>query len=56
MPGQAKILTADEIKTVFKVLKNDRDRALFALGIYSGLRIGTGIAKLSPGATYSKCL
>jgi integrase/recombinase XerD len=40
MPGQAKILSQDEIKNVFKVLKNDRDRALFALGIYSGLRIG----------------
>jgi integrase/recombinase XerD len=40
MPGQAKILTPAEIKTVFTILKNDRDRALFALGIYSGLRIG----------------
>jgi len=40
MPGQAKILSPDEIKNVFKFLKNDRDRALFALGIYSGLRIG----------------
>lgn len=40
MPGQAKILTPSEIKTVFQLLKNDRDRALFALGIYSGLRIG----------------
>jgi integrase/recombinase XerD len=40
MPGQAKILSLDEIKNVFKILKSDRDRALFALGIYSGLRIG----------------
>ncbi|HEY9684463.1 MAG TPA: site-specific integrase [Oculatellaceae cyanobacterium] len=40
MPGQAKILSPAEIKTVFQLLKNDRDRALFALGIYSGLRIG----------------
>jgi integrase/recombinase XerD len=40
MPGQAKILTPDEIKTVFKILKNERNCALFALGIYSGLRIG----------------
>lgn len=40
MPGQAKILSPAEIKTVFQILKNDRDRALFALGIYSGLRIG----------------
>ena len=40
MPGQAKILTPAEIKTVFQVLKNERDRALFALGIYAGLRVG----------------
>ncbi len=40
MLGQAEILSPDEIKNVFKFLKNDRDRTLFALGIYSGLRIG----------------
>jgi integrase/recombinase XerD len=39
MPGQAKILTADEIKTVFKLLDSLRDRALFAFGIYTGMRI-----------------
>jgi len=39
MPGQAKILTADEVKTVFKLLNSPRDRALFAFGIYTGMRI-----------------
>lgn len=39
MPGQAKILTTKEIESVFKLLKTDRDKTLFALGIYTGLRI-----------------
>ena len=39
MPGQAKILTNKEIESVFKLLKTDRDKTLFALGIYTGLRI-----------------
>ena len=48
MPGQAKILTPAEIKTVFQVLKNERDRALFALGIYAGLRVGEIITLKDP--------
>ncbi len=40
MPGQAKILTEKEISNIFRVMKNDRDKCLFALGIYTGLRIG----------------
>lgn len=40
MPGQAKILTEKEISNIFRVLKNDRDQCLFAVGIYTGLRIG----------------
>ena len=39
MPGKAKVLTQKEISDIFKVLVNSRDQALFALGIYTGLRI-----------------
>ncbi|MDR3615375.1 MAG: site-specific integrase [Candidatus Obscuribacterales bacterium] len=39
MPGQAKILSSQEIKAVFQLLKSPRDRALFAIGIYTGMRI-----------------
>lgn len=44
MPGQARILSQQEIRDVFKILKNSRDQLLFALGIYSGLRVGEIIA------------
>ncbi|MCC7531060.1 MAG: site-specific integrase [Candidatus Melainabacteria bacterium] len=40
MSGQAKVLTSQEISDIFKLLKSPRDRALFALGIYTGMRIG----------------
>jgi integrase/recombinase XerD len=40
MAGQAKILTFKEIDSVFKLLETPRDKALFGLGIYSGMRIG----------------
>jgi integrase/recombinase XerD len=40
MAGQAKILTSKEIESVFKILETDRDKALFGLGIYTGMRIG----------------
>lgn len=39
MPGQAKILTSQEIQAVFKLLESPRDRAIFAIGIYTGMRI-----------------
>jgi integrase/recombinase XerD len=39
MPGKAKVLTQKEIADIFRVLRNSRDQALFALGIYTGLRI-----------------
>ena len=39
MAGQAKILTSDDIKAVLKLLETPRDRAIFSLGIYTGLRI-----------------
>lgn len=44
MPGKAKILTPKEISDIFRVLRNSRDKAMFALGIYAGLRIGEIIA------------
>jgi integrase/recombinase XerD len=44
MPGKAKILTPKEISDIFRVLRQPRDRAIFALGIYAGLRIGEIIA------------
>ena len=38
--GQAKILTNDEIDLVFNEgLKNERDRAIFAICLYTGCRI-----------------
>lgn len=40
MAGQAKILTFKEIDAVFKILETSRDRLVFALGIYTGMRIG----------------
>ncbi|CAN5148826.1 site-specific integrase [soil metagenome] len=40
MPGQARILHPKDISTVFKVLETPRDRLIFAIGIYTGLRIG----------------
>lgn len=40
MPGQARILTSKEIARVQKFLPTARDKALFAIGIYAGLRIG----------------
>jgi integrase/recombinase XerD len=39
MAGQAKILSPQEIQAVFKLLESPRDKALFAVGIYTGLRI-----------------
>jgi integrase/recombinase XerD len=40
MAGQAKILSSKEIDAVFKLLETARDKVLFALGIYTGMRIG----------------
>lgn len=40
MPGQAKILSFKEIDAVFKILDTARDKCLFGLGIYTGMRIG----------------
>ncbi len=40
MLGRAKVLTSKEIADIFSLLKNNRNRAMFALGIYTGLRVG----------------
>ena len=40
MAGQAKILSSKEIDAIFKLLATTRDKVMFALGIYSGMRIG----------------
>jgi integrase/recombinase XerD len=40
MAGQATILSSKEIEQVFKLLKPGRDRCLFGLGVYTGMRIG----------------
>ena len=37
--GQAKVLSAEEIKRLFEALKNERDRALFAVCFFTGCRI-----------------
>jgi integrase/recombinase XerD len=39
MPGQAKILSPQEIKAVAKLLDSPRDKMLFYTGLYTGLRI-----------------
>ena len=39
MTGQARILSQKEIKDIFKLLATPRDKAMFALGIYTGLRV-----------------
>lgn len=40
MAGQARILSPREISAIFKVLQRPRDKAIFAVGIYTGLRVG----------------
>ena len=40
MAGQARILSNKEIGGMFKLLPRTRDKVLFAIGIYTGLRVG----------------
>ena len=40
MVGQARILSPKEIKNIFQLLPSARDKAIFAIGIYTGLRVG----------------
>jgi integrase/recombinase XerD len=37
--GQAKILSNKEIDAIFKLLESARDRLIFGLGIYTGMRV-----------------
>ena len=47
MPGQARILTSKEIGRIMKFLSSNRDRVLFSLGIYTGMRFSE-IVELKP--------
>jgi integrase len=40
MVGQARILSPKEVKNIFQLLPSARDKAIFAIGIYTGLRVG----------------
>jgi integrase len=44
MPGQARILSQAEIRDLFQILGNTRDRTIFDVGLYTGLRISETIA------------
>ncbi len=44
MPGKAKVLTPQEVRNVRSNLKTPRDKLLFAVGLYTGLRISEIIA------------
>ena len=44
MVGQARILSPKEIKNIFQLLPTARDKAMFAIGIYTGLRVGELVA------------
>ncbi|HNH75637.1 MAG TPA: tyrosine-type recombinase/integrase, partial [Candidatus Obscuribacter sp.] len=40
MAGQAAILKDKDIQNIFQVIPSPRNKLLFAIGIYTGLRIG----------------
>ena len=46
--GQAKVLTHDEIARLFAAMDSPRDKALFGIMLYCGLRVSEAIA-LRPG-------
>lgn len=52
MPGLTKVLTVKEKTSVFRVLKSNRDKLVFALGLYAGLRIGE-IIRLEPEQAFT---
>jgi integrase/recombinase XerD len=39
LPGQAKVLSPKDIQNIFGQLEDLRDRVIFAIGIYTGMRI-----------------
>jgi integrase/recombinase XerD len=39
VPGQAKVLSQEDIQAIFRLLDTTRDRLIFALGVYTGMRI-----------------
>jgi integrase/recombinase XerD len=39
VPGQAKVLSSEDIQAIFKLLDSTRDKLIFALGVYTGMRI-----------------
>lgn len=39
MPGQAKVLSPKDIQNIFGQLEGLRDRVIFAIGVYTGMRI-----------------
>lgn len=45
-------MTAKEISSAFRVLKSNRDKVIFALGLYAGLRIGE-IIRLKPEQVFT---
>jgi integrase/recombinase XerD len=50
--GQAKILTADEIASLFSAgLRGDRDRALFGVMLYCGCRVSEALALTTADVT-----
>jgi integrase/recombinase XerD len=42
--GQAKVLSHDEIERLFAAMGSPRDRALFGLLLYCGLRVSEALA------------
>jgi integrase/recombinase XerD len=39
VPGQAKVLSQQDIRNIFQHLEKLRDKVIFALGVYTGMRI-----------------
>jgi len=39
VPGQAKVLSPKDIQNIFDQLRSPRDKLIFAIGVYTGMRI-----------------
>jgi integrase/recombinase XerD len=44
LAGQAKVLSKEDIQAIFKQLDTQRDKLIFAIGIYTGMRISEILA------------